>query len=274
MTYQTKIMSKFELHHGDCLEVMLYMPDASVDMVLCDLPYGTTACAWDSVIPFDRLWAEYRRVTKPNAAIVLTASQPFTTALIASNMGEFKYAWVWRKSKGAGFLNAKNAPVKMHEDVAVFSKGTTANRSDKRMNYNPQGLVRVDRRRKQPKACDSVGTRPSRQSDYVQEYAGYPSSILDVPNDGGGHHPTQKPVALMEYLIRTYTNEGETVLDNCMGSGTTGVACINTGRRFIGIEREEAYFNIAKARIEGCQVKMQTVDLFDGLTGAESAPVG
>lgn len=241
------------LQKGDCLELMVDIPDNSVDLILCDLPYGTTACKWDSIIPFEPLWAQYRRIVSDKGAIVLTASQPFTTALIASNLSDFKYCWVWRKSKGAGFLNAKNAPVKMHEDIAVFSKGTTANRSKRRMSYNPQGLVRVDRKRKQPVVCDSVGTRPSRQSDYVQEFAGYPSTIIDIPNDGSGLHPTQKPVALMEYLIRTYTNEGETVLDNCMGSGTTGVACVNTGRNFIGIEKNREYFKIARRRIREAQ---------------------
>lgn len=225
------------------MEVMQYIPDKSVDLVLCDLPYGTTACAWDSVIPFGELWAEYRRVTKPNAAIVLTASQPFTTALIASNLAEFKYCWVWEKEQGTGFGNSKKMPLKSHEDVAVFYRSPPA--------YNPQGLVPHTRERKH--APSSVGRALGQNGlhgkSFTQEFANYPKSILKIPRDRNKVHPTQKPVALMEYLVRTYTNEGDTVLDNTMGSGTTGVACMNTGRKFIGIERDPAYFEIAQQRI-------------------------
>lgn len=237
----------------DCLEVMKLIPDASVDMVLCDLPYGTTACKWDSVIPFNALWAEYRRVTKPNAAIVLTASQPFTTVLAASNLSVFKYNWYWIKSRPTGFANAKKQPLRCVEDVAVFY--------DKPPTYNPQGLIRVDKVCKNSASCggDTVredvvassgkGSMRTAGKEYVQEFTNYPRQVLEFPHDAGSHHPTQKPVALMEYLIRTYTNEGDVVLDNTMGSGTTGVACANTGRKFIGIEREPKYYEIAKARI-------------------------
>lgn len=241
------------LMHGDCLERMSEIPTGSVDMILCDLPYGTTACKWDSVIPFEPLWGQYRRIAKKNAAIVLTASQPFTTALIASNMGEFKYCWVWEKSKPTGFINAKNAPLKKHEDIAVFSRGATANNNLNRMSYHPQGLVKSGKKvRSKNDESDAWGARPSRKNDgYIQEFTNYPTSLLSVASEGKTVHPTQKPVALMEYLIRTYTNEGETVLDNCMGSGTTGVACVRTGRNFIGIERDEGYFKIARERING-----------------------
>src|SRR5574343_141311 len=197
-----------KLMQGDCLELMNQIPDQSVDMILCDLPYGTTECSWDSVIPFEPLWAHYRRVIKSNGAVVLTATQPFTTALISSNMRDFKYCWVWKKTRGSGFINSKNKPISTHEDVVVFSLGTTANCSPRRMSYYPQGLV----------------------------HAPY-------------HKKRNKPMALMEYLIRTYTNEGETVMDNCMGSGTTGVACMNTGRKFIGMEQDAKYFEIAQKRI-------------------------
>ena len=236
---------------GDCLELMREIPDGSVDMVLADLPYGTISCKWDSVIPFEPLWEQYRRIAKPNAAIVLTASQPFTTALIASNLAEFKYCWVWEKSKPTGFINAKNAPLKKHEDVVVFSRGAAANNNPKRMTYFPQGLEPSGKRVKSKNDQDDAwGSRPSRNNDgYVQEFKNYPASILRVPSESKTVHPTQKPVALMEYLIRTYTQEGETVLDNCMGSGTTGVACVNTGRRFIGIEKDDKYFQIATGRI-------------------------
>lgn len=241
----------YKLYQGDCLELMSQIPDGSVDMVLCDLPYGTTSCKWDSVIPFEPLWAHYKRLIKPRGAIVLTASQPFTTALIGSNLDWFKYCWVWEKSAGSGFMNAKNAPVKRHEDVCVFSPGTTANKSERRMSYYPQGLRPTSRLRK-PHTVedDTIGTRPSRSKEYVQEFEGYPTSVQSFKNDASKHHPTQKPVALMEYLIRTYTNEGETVLDNTMGSGTTGVACMNTERRFIGIEQDVKYFETARDRID------------------------
>jgi len=233
-----------ELWHGDCLEVMQSIPFGSVDMILCDLPYGTTACKWDTVIPFEPLWAQYRRVAKRNAAIVLTASQPFTTALIASNYGDFRYCWVWDKTKGGNFALARKQPMKSHEDVCVFYSAQPT--------YNPEMETRGAVRKKGGgKASDNFGIVPT--VAYNNTY--YPKSIVRFSTGSrvDHHHPTQKPVALMEYLIRTYTNEGETVLDNCMGSGTTGVACANTGRRFIGIERERKYFDIACERIENAQ---------------------
>lgn len=248
----------FTLKRGDCLEVMKSIPAGSVDMILCDLPYGTTACRWDSVIPFEPLWEQYRRIAKKRAAIVLTASQPFTTALIASNMREFKYCWVWEKTRATGHVHAKNKPMKAHEDVVVFSGGTTvhASQSALRMTYNPQGTIAVDRESYRPSrgvsGSDVVASlRPSHRQTVRQTASNYPRSVLRVASEHnvGAFHPTQKPVALMEYLIRTYTNEGETVLDNCMGSGTTGVACMNTGRRFIGIEMDAGYFQIAQDRI-------------------------
>jgi DNA modification methylase len=230
--------------NGDCLDLTQQIPDGSVDMILCDLPYGTTACKWDSVIPFEPLWREYRRIIKRNGAIVLTASQPFTTALIGSNLQDFRYCWVWAKTVGSNPLLTQKQPFKKHEDVCVFYK--------KQPTYNPQmdaGKPYTDVARRSglkaihldspgaKKAIDNKGTR-------------YPSSVQEFSNGNNGNvHPTQKPVALMEYLIRTYTNEGETVLDNCMGSGTTGVACVNTGRNFIGIEKDEKYFVIARDRI-------------------------
>lgn len=245
---------QFWLMQGDCLERMKEIPSGSVDMILCDLPYGTTACKWDSVIPFDLLWEQYKRVTKNRSAIVLTATQPFTSALVNSCIDMFKYCWVWEKTAGSGFMNAKNAPVKRHEDIVVFSKGTIANKSEKRMNYYPQGLVSVQRlRNPHTVSDDTIGTRPSRSKPYVQEFENYPTTILKFKNDATKQHPTQKPVALMEYMIKTYTNEGETVLDNTMGSGTTGVACRNLNRKFIGIEMDTNYFGIAKNRILGTE---------------------
>jgi site-specific DNA-methyltransferase (adenine-specific) len=222
---------------GDCIEKMAEIPDGSVDMVMCDLPYGTTQNKWDSVIPFEPLWAAYKRVCKKNAAIVLTASQPFTSIMGASNIENLKYAWVWEKSSVTGHLNAHHMPMKKHEDVLVFYA--------QKPTYNPQGLVPYGKIKKRGNNGRNFGVSGT---ENFQASTNYPRSILQFSNDG--HiHPTQKPVALMEYLIRTYTNEGETVLDNAMGSGTTGVACVNTGRSFIGIERDENYFNIARSRI-------------------------
>ena len=230
------------LLQGDCLELLASIPDGSVDMILCDLPYGTTACKWDTVIPFEPLWEQYRRVAKKNAAIVLTASQPFTTALISSNLKEFRYCWVWEKQQPTGFLDARRKPMKAHEDICVFYQASAT--------YNPQGLVAVQvKNSRKNKAGNGVYGAVGAEN-YMQKEGNFPRSVLKVGRVTHGQvHPTQKPVALMEYLIRTYTNEGETVLDNCMGSGTTGVACMNTNRNFIGIEKDETYFKIAEQRI-------------------------
>ena len=230
---------------------MRSLPDSSVDLILCDLPYGTTACKWDSVIPFGILWAEYRRVAKKNSAFVLTSSQPFTSALGASNIKNLKYQWYWRKSRATGHLNAKRMPMKDVEDVLVFCETTPT--------YNPQGLrdIRLvvsnsasHRARGVSSEPTSVVTGGITRHKYEQTSTGYPRQVLDFPSEGGTVHPTQKPVALMEYLIRTYTDEGAVVLDNCMGSGTTGVACANTRRRFVGIELDSKYFEIAVGRID------------------------
>lgn len=230
--------SQFTLLHGDCLELMSTIPAGSVDMVMADIPYGTTACRWDSVIPFGPLWGAYRLACKPNAAIVLTSAQPFTSALGASNLSNLRYSWVWQKENATGHLNAKRMPMKLTEDVLVFYS--------EQPTYNPQGTV----------ACNKVVRRGGNGScygasgnEFVQTVEGYPRNVLRFPRDANKIHPTQKPVALMEYLIRTYTNRGETVLDNTMGSGTTGVACANSGRRFIGIEKDETYFGIASDRV-------------------------
>ena len=226
------------LLQGDCIDRMAEIQSGSVDLVLTDPPYGTTACAWDAVIPFEPMWREVRRVLKPCGAAVFTASQPFTSALVMSNARDFKYQWVWQKEP-TGNLNAKRMPMPEHEDVLVFGHGIT---------YNPQGLRPTLRKRS---AADNSRTQnygAQKRQPYEQTVTGYPTSILPIGKDKG-LHPTQKPVALMEYLIRTYTNEGETVLDFTMGSGTTGVACINTGRHFIGIEKDSAFFDIASARI-------------------------
>lgn len=231
----------YTLMLGECLERMQEIETGSVDMVMADLPYGTTACKWDAVIPFAPLWEQYRRVCKKNAAIVLTASQPFTSALVMSNTDGFKYCWTWAKTNCTGFANAKKQPLRTVEDVVVFYQSQPV--------YNPQGVVNLAGGRVRTKETGDVMGRTGFKDGYVQEVTNYPKNLIQIPSERG-HHPTQKPVALMEYLIRTYTNEGETVLDNTMGSGTTGVACINTGRAFIGIERDEGYFAICQQRLE------------------------
>lgn len=224
-----------KITHGDCLEVMSAIPDGSVDMVLCDLPYGITACKWDSVIPFESLWAHYKRVIKPNGAIVLFGSQPFTSALVMSNLKMFKYCWVWHKKTSANVGAARFQPLKTHEDIAVFSG-----------KYKPQ-MVTGKKRMKGglKKSGVANGSLPP---VYYESDQYYPVSVLDIKTERG-LHPTQKPVALLEYLIKTYTNEGETVLDNCAGSGSTAIAALNTNRQFIGIEKDQGYFDIALKRI-------------------------
>lgn len=237
---------QFTIKRGDCLAAMREIPDGSIDMVLCDLPYGTTQNKWDTVIPFDELWSAYRRITKPNAAIVLTAAQPFTGALVMSNPKLFKYQWVWAKSRVTGVLNAKKQPLRCHEDVLVFYRAQPT--------YNPQGTEACVKRAHTGRTAKGSSTNygaitPTEDGNYDQTTTGYPRSVLSIPSEGKTIHPTQKPVALMEYLIRTYTNAGDLVLDNTMGSGTTGVAAIRAGRRFIGCELSDEYADIAEGRI-------------------------
>lgn len=237
------------LMQGDCLERMKEIPDGSVDMVLTDPPYGTTACKWDSVIPFEPMWAQLKRVTKKNGAIVMTASQPFTSALVMSNVKMFKYEWIWGKTQPTGHLNAWRRPMRQHEDILVFCAAVPA--------YNPQieDKPEVNRRpvTSRTKGSDCYGTHKLNVHKCPPDKS-MPRSIVNFANQQRGLHPTQKPVALMEYLIKTYTNEGETVLDFTMGSGTTGVAAKNLNRNFIGIELDPDYFAIAKERIEAAQI--------------------
>ena len=265
----------FQLYLGNCLVEMKKIADGSVDLILCDLPYGTTdrkgienkgdnrVLSWDTVIPLDQLWEQYRRVLRSSGTVVLTADQPFTSQLVLSNLEWFKYEWIWKKKKTTGFLHANARPMKETEDILIFSPlgaSGCSKKANKNMTYNPQGLIEKNVKKKnsakrlgkflhQPEHMGS-GNKLLHETEYEQKYTNYPSEIIEFGLDKDSIHPTQKPVALMEYLIRTYSNEGETILDNTMGSGTTGVACMNTNRNFIGIEMDENYYKIAEERIK------------------------
>ena len=235
------------LMHGDCLERMKEIPSGSVDMVLADPPYGTTACKWDSIIPLEPMWEQLKRIIKPNGAIVMTAAQPFTSVLVCSNLKWFKYDWTWRKPKGTGYLNAKKQPMRDKEDVVVFCSGQSV--------YNPQMATGAPYKEKTGLkgggGYDGYGF--DKRTGNNNEGKRYPKQVLEFGVvERGTVHPTQKPVALMEYLIKTYTNEGDLVLDFTMGSGSTGVAAVNTGRRFIGIEKSLKYFRTSIGRIKAC----------------------
>ena len=239
-----------KLLYGDCLELMEDIPNSSVDMILTDPPYGTTACKWDSIIPLEPMWAQLKRIIKPNSAIVMTASQPFTTTLIASNMKMFRYCWVWDKTTHANFQLAKLQPLKITEDVIVFSHGRSANGAKNKAIYYP-----IMGKHDKPISGGTPSTKLLNNHSMKavkNRTESYPKNVITFkrPSVNDRLHPTQKPVALMEYLIKTYTNEGEMVLDFTMGSGTTGVACKNLNRDFIGIELDKEYFEIAKKRIE------------------------
>lgn len=244
--YQNKI------YNMDCLEGMKYIPDKTVDLILCDLPYGTTQCAWDNIIPFEPLWEQYTRIIKDNGAIVLTASQPFTSKLIASNFKLFRYEWIWKKGNHVtGFPNANRMPMKNHENVCVFYK--------KLPTYNPQGVEHVKAKvviKNSPRMQVLGKNNDTLNKPFVIKKKNYPKSVVDFPRDSGTFHPTQKPLSLFEYLIKTYTNEGETVLDNCMGGFTTAVACDNTNRNWIGFELEQEYCNKGLIRINDNREKL------------------
>lgn len=267
--------NRLKLLNGDCLEIMKNIPDKTIDLICCDLPYGTTDryggkkvksnrfMSWDNVIPLDKLWVEYKRILKPNGIVCLTADQPFTSQLVMSNLDWFKYELIWKKDITTGFLLANHRPMKQTEDVLIFSEGgasAAASKAGTSMTYNPQGLIEKVVVRKNSKKRlgkflsneEFLGKNNSLLGDkeYSQKYTNYPKEIIEFSMDKDTIHPTQKPVQLMEYLIKTYSNEGEVVLDNAMGSGTTGVACMRTNRNFIGIELDEKYFEQAKSRIE------------------------
>ena len=238
-------VSRSTFYQGDCLVEMDKIADKSVDMILCDLPYGTTSCKWDTIIPFEPLWKQYERIVKDNGAIVLTASQPFTSVLACSNLKYFKYEWIWEKPKATGHALSNIQPMKAHENILVFGNG--------KITYNPQLEIGDPYKgRNKPKYKESEEFSTGYGNRNNNDGFRFPRSVQFFKNTqyvDEQVHPTQKPLPLMEYLVLTYTNEGETVLDNCMGSGTTGVACKKTGRHFIGIEKDEKYFEIAVSRV-------------------------
>lgn len=243
-----------QIYNEDCLEGMKRIDNASVDCIITDLPYGTTACQWDSVIPFEPLWEQYRRITKPNAAIVLFGSEPFSSALRMSAIDLYKYDWVWHKDKPTGFQHAKNMPLKDYEVISVFSRGSMGHSNllgERRMPYNPQGTIAIHKQVKNAKGKfgGTVGARPSHKESYIAEAENYPRMTLDFDCDYEGFHPTQKPVDLIRYLVLTYTDVGGVVLDSCMGSGTTAIACLKERRHFLGFELNKEYFDIAQRRI-------------------------
>jgi site-specific DNA-methyltransferase (adenine-specific) len=276
----------WKLYEGDCFDYLPLIEDKSIDMILCDLPYGTTACKWDTPLPLDELWIEYKRVIKDDGAIVLTATQPFTSLLVTSNPEMFKYEWIWCKSKPTDFIRAKLKPMGKHESILIFSKGSVANGANNNMNYYPQGLKKVDKIVKNHPNTGGEGLRgksflgrnetnlgPNNKlhlPQYIQEFEGYPSTLLNIDSPKSSIHPTQKPVKLFEYLIKTYTNEGDLVLDNCAGSGTTGVACENTNRNSILMEKEPEYCQIIHDCMKQAHElklearKQQTLNSFSG----------
>ena len=249
---------KKEILLGDCLELMKDIPDGSIDMILADLPYGTTACKWDTVIPFEPLWEQYERIIKDNGAIVLFGSQPFTSALVMSNIKMFKYALIWDKKKSSSALHAKIQPLRVHEDILIFGKKKTI--------YNPQmrkGKQRVDKKAI-IKNGEAFGGKEIERNYENKEGLYYPKSILEISNANqkGKVHPTQKPVELFEYLIKTYSNENDLVLDNTAGSGTTAIACLKTNRQFIVMEKEQKYYDIILKRVEDFNKNFEPQTLF------------
>lgn len=258
------IDEKTTLYYGDCIVEMNKIPENSVDLILCDLPYGTTKCKWDTIIDLNELWKHYKRILKkPSGVILLFGQQPFTSMLISSNYEWFKYNLIWKKNKTTQFLLANYRPMKCTEDICVFSKGgaAAASRNTGNMTYNPQGLIPTNIKKKNSK--ERIGKMLNQEhhlgknnkligdSEYTQNFTNYPNELIEFDIEFDTIHETQKPVKLIEYLIKTYSNEGDVVLDNTMGSGTTGVGCLNTNRNFIGIEKDEKYFKLSKYRILG-----------------------
>jgi site-specific DNA-methyltransferase (adenine-specific) len=252
--------------HGDCLELMKDIPNGSIDMILCDLPYGTTACKWDTIIPFDKLWKHYERIIKPNGAIVLFGTEPFSSMLRTSNMKLYKYDWIWLKTRPSNFFAAKFMPLNDKEIISVFSFGGINNGAKNPMKYFPQGIKSIDRIVKNVNTGGKIGAEHKTSLNdgrlYHQTTTGYPNNLIEFNNDLNTEHPTQKPIALCEYLIKTYTSEGELVLDNTAGSGTTAIACLNTNRQFIVMEKEQKYYDIILKRVADFNKNFEPQTLF------------
>lgn len=266
-------MENIKLYNGDCLDVMKSIPDKSVDLILCDLPYSETRAKWDAVVDIELMWVQYDRIVKDNGAIVLFGNEPFSSRLRMSNPNLYRYDWKWIKNNCTGFANANYRPMRKYEDIMVFSKANaSAGGKNNSMTYNPQDIIPINKKTKNKKGRfgsidDNNVNRGDNNvmnsnSEYVQAYTNYPNNILYFDVETDRFHPTQKPILLLEYLIKTYSNEKCVVLDNTMGSGSTGVACVNTNRKFIGIELDKKYFDIAEKRISEANNKKQQKTLF------------
>lgn len=243
-----------KIWHGNCLNLMNNIPDKSVNCIICDLPYGTTASKWDNKLPLDELWVQYNRILTDNGVVCLFGSEPFSSYLRMSNIKHFKYDWIWEKNSVTGFVHAKNMPLKNYEIISIFSNAGMGHKSqlgDKRMIYNPQGIIKVDKISKTyaNKFGNIIGKRPSQKEYFLTEYTNYPKMILNFNKEHGIFHPTAKPVALLEYLIKTYSFEGDMILDNCAGSMSTAIAAINTNRKCICIELDDKYYNLGLERV-------------------------
>lgn len=238
-----------QIINADCMDILKQLPDKCIDAIICDLPYGTTACSWDAIIPFDKLWEQYKRIRKDNTPIVLFAQQPFTSKLVMSNLKEYRHQWVWNKNNSAGFATANIRPFAICEDILVFGEN--------KVNYYPIMTKGVYRNKGGYSLSDNYGLKPTKSIEKNDEY--YPKNLLNFSNanQNGKIHPTQKPVALLEYLIKTYSNEGDLILDNCSGSGTTAVACHNLNRRFICIEKDKEYFDASVERLKNAQAQLK-----------------
>ena len=252
-------MGASKLYCGDCLAVMPSIPDESIDLILCDLPYGTSVVhKWNKVLPLEKLWQEYERLIKPNGVICLFGVQPFISQLICSNIGLFRYVWLWKKETPTGFLNANYKPLNAIEYIAVFSRAKVGSLSKNPIPYHPPTLKEINKKKKNntkntwrlAMGYQSTNNKLNSGKEYAQKFTNYPTSILEYARERKQIHPTQKPTELLEFLIKTYTNENDIVLDNCMGSGSTGVACMNANRRFIGIEKEQEYYAVAQKRLK------------------------
>ena len=249
-----------KIYNEDCLIGMKNIPDESVDCIICDLPYGTTECSWDSIIPFEPLWKQYKRILKTNGVICLFGNEPFSSKLRLSNLDWYRYDWYWEKNKFANFAQSPYMPLKTIETISVFSNGNIAANSKNKMNYYPQGLSKCHIEIRNRKCSENF--RPNRKpQSFTQQSTGYPKQLLTFDKDDKSFHPTQKPVDLIRYLVLTYTNDGDTILDNCMGSGTTAIACIKEKRHFIGFELNKEYYDKACKRIKDEQSQL-TLDLF------------